>query len=218
MSLFAPLRFFCWVPFWPSAVFCRSFLRIISFSSTFVFITTGGSEVRADWSEAARDNFRTHYVIQLGEAGHDVSVFEAGRVADAGALEQLLLLYDVVSQSTGIAMPHKGGANSNRELTLGDSVSLLREAFGAERAVFVDSYSQIESSGVFMSQVLIAGVTGYAPPSQNMRITTTNVVDLSTADLVDTAHVMLGDPRHETESAGMVGRMLRDLETLSGGQ
>lgn len=181
-----------------------------------VFITTGGAEVRADWSEAARGNLRDHYADQLDGAGYRAVLFDVSSVADAEALEQLLLLYEVVAQSTPIDMPHKGGRNTNRELTLGDSVSLLRDAFGADRAVFVDSYSQIESSGVFMTQVLVGAATGYTPPSQNLRITTTNVVDLDDGALVDTAFVMLGDPRHHDESAGMVERMLRNLETLSG--
>ncbi len=34
-----------------------------------MFITTGGAEMRADWSEAARENFRTHMVANLDAAG-----------------------------------------------------------------------------------------------------------------------------------------------------
>lgn len=181
-----------------------------------VFITTGGAEVRADWSEAARENLRDHYLTQLGETGHRVTGFDESAVEDAYALQQLLALYEVVSQSTGLAMPHKGGHNSNRDLTLGDSVALLRESHDAERAVFIDSYSQIESSGVFLTQVMIGAATGYTPPSQNIRITTTNVVDLQTGDFLDTAFVMLGDPRHPEESADMVERMIGNLETFSG--
>ena len=180
-----------------------------------VFITTGGAQVRADWSEAARTYLHDHYVDQLEDGDHRVVGFDEGSVADVEALTQLLLLYEVVAQSTSIDMPHKGGRDTNRDLTLGQSVALLRDTFGANRAVFVDSYSQIESSGVFFTQVLVGAATGYTPPSQNMRLTTTNVVDLQTGEFLDTASVMLGDPRHPVESAGMVERMLDDLETLS---
>lgn len=190
-------------------------LLVMEPNAKVVFITTGGAEVRADWSEAARGHLRDHYIGQLGESGHRVVAFDESAVTNADELAQLLLLYEVVAQSTSIDMPHKGGRDANRELTLGDSVALLRDAFGADRAVFVDSYSQIESSGVFLSQVLIGTATGYTPPSQNLRITTTNVVDLEDGRLVDTAFVMLGDPRHPVESAGMVERMLRNLESLT---
>jgi len=176
-----------------------------------VFITTGGAEVRADWTEAAKLNLRGGFENQIGEQGYDVTRFDetAERNED---LEQLLLLYEVVSQSLDLRLPHKGGEQgSNYDISLGADTAMLREAYGSDYAVFIDHYSQIESGGVFMTQVMIGVATGYTPPSQNIRLTAGTVIDLNTGDVVDRNVVVFGDPRDETESANIVSRIMSDL-------
>lgn len=174
-----------------------------------VFITTGGAEVRADWTEAAKVNLQAGFVNQVGEAGYSITEFEEP-VAMDDALQQLLFLYEVVSASAETRMPHKPEGR-NEGLTLGANASLLRDAYGADRAIFIDHYSQIESSGVFMTQVLVSAATGYTPPSQNFRATIGTVVDLETGALEERAIAALGDARDETESANIVSRVLRNL-------
>lgn len=176
-----------------------------------VFITTGGAEVRADWTEAAKTNLRNGFDNQVGERGHNTTRFDEG--ADRSEeLEQLLLLYEVVSQSVDLRMPHKGGEmRSNHDITLGASASLLSEAYDTDYAIFIDHYSQIESGGVFMTQVLVGAATGVSIPSQNIRLTAGTVVDLETGDIVDRRAVFMGDPRDVDESANIVRRIMNDL-------
>lgn len=124
----------------------------------------------------------------------------------------MLLLYEVASLHIDDSMPHKGGGlRSNMDLTLGADASLLADEYGTDYAVFIDHYSQIESGGVFMTQVLATMATGYTPPSQNVRLTAGTVIDLSDGDLVDRRTVVLGDPRDLDESGHIVTRILNQL-------
>jgi hypothetical protein len=196
----------------PQARIERADFVVMEPNARVVFITTGGAELRADWTEAAKDNLRAGFHEQLEEIGQLVVDYQAPAEPNVD-LEQLLLLYEVVSQSADIMMPHKGGtAGSNYDITLGGSASLLGNAYGADYAMFVDHYSQIESGGVFMAQVLIGAATGYTPPSQNVRATAGTIIDLETGNIVDRAGVFLGDPRDVEESANIVSRIMRNLE------
>ncbi len=175
------------------------------------FITTGGAELRADWSEAAKINFDTHFHSQLSDAGYSVIKFDPEQ-EKADTLEQLLLLYEVASSQTGLVMPHKGkGITANANLTLGKDAQILKEAHGTDDALFVTHYSQIESGGVFASQVAIAALTGYAPASQNVRLTDGRMVDLETGDFGKAFTAYGGDPRDETESFGITERILQKI-------
>lgn len=181
-----------------------------------VFITTGGAEVRADWTAAAKSNLRGWFDTEIADLGYDTMLFDESAEQDA-ELEQLLLLYEVMSASIDLSMPHKGGGmGSNYDLTLGDSVSLLADAHDTDYAVFIDHYSQIESGGVFMTQVLVGAATGYTPPSQNIRLTAGTVVDLGSGDVVDRNIVFMGDPRDPDESNGIVRRIMNDLVLEAG--
>lgn len=177
-----------------------------------MFITTGGAEMRADWSEAARDNFRTHMISNLDAAGKSIVHFDPAHTEREPELSQLLLLWEVVSASTGTPMPHKGKKlDSNAKLTLGKSARKLADAYGADKAAFVNHYSQIESGGVFFAQVMIGAATGYVPASANMRATTTRIVDLQTGDIISTSTVAGGDPRDVEESQGITSRMMKSI-------
>ena len=177
-----------------------------------VFITTGGAEVRADWSEAANENFSTHMENQLEVGGHSLLIYEVAEEA-AEEIEQLLLLQELVTQSIGLVMPHKSQAGqTNQDLSLGTTISSLREMYDADYVLFTDHYSQIESGGVFLMQVAFAAGTGVAPPSQNLRFTRATVFDMETGDVVDTDIHMFGDPRDVGESSTIVSNLLKDIE------
>jgi hypothetical protein len=176
-----------------------------------VFITTGGAEVRADWTAQAKENLFSHFDTQVGEQGFDTVAFDADAERN-DQLDQLLLLYEVVAQHAGDNMPHKGGVGSNMDLTLGSDAALLGDTYDSDYAVFIDHYSQIESGGVFMTQVMIGVATGYTPPSQNIRLTAGTVIDLQTGDLVDREWVVMGDPRDVDESANIVSRIMNNLD------
>lgn len=176
------------------------------------FITTGGMEVRADWTEAAKDNFETHMETKLDSAGKSHIDFDPAKHETDDEIQQLLLLWEVVAASTGTPMPHKGKTlDSNQNLTLGKTASKLADVYGADKAVFVNHYSQIESGGVFLTQVMIGAATGYVPPSANVRATTTRIVDLETGEILSTGSAFGGDARDPGESLGITTRMLKSI-------
>lgn len=184
-----------------------------------MFITTGGSELRADWSEAAQTNLTTHLETYVADQGLTMVSFDED-AEKSEDLEQLLLLAEVVRNSAALNMPHKPkttgnsllSGNNRADLTLGDNVSLLKEAYGAEQVVFVDHYSQIESSGMFMAQVLIGAATGYVPVSQNFRGTVATVIDLDTGQITSRNFATMGDSRDVGESKGIVDRVMKKIE------
>ncbi|MFN3912876.1 hypothetical protein [Hyphomonas sp.] len=177
-----------------------------------MFITTGGAELRADWTEAAKTNFNTHMASKLEAAGKSRIPFDPARHEADEDISQLLLLWDVVAASTGTPMPHKGKKlDSNQKLTLGKSAIKLADAYGADKAIFVSHYSQIESGGVFLTQVMIGAATGYVPPSANVRATSTRIVDLKTGDILSTGSAFGGDARDPEESGGITTRMLKSI-------
>jgi len=176
------------------------------------FITTGGAEVRADWTEAAKDNFETHVEASLDSAGKSRIDFDPAKHETDDEIQQLLLLWEVVAASTGTPMPHKGKKlDSNQNLTLGKTASKLADVYGADKAVFVNHYSQIESGGVFLTQVMIGAATGYVPPSANVRATTTRIVDLETGEILSTGSAFGGDARDPGESLGITTRMMKSI-------
>lgn len=176
-----------------------------------VFVTTGGADVRADWSETAKENFKTNFSEVLTGQGYSFAAYEAAE-QPSDDVEQLLLLQELVTQSLTMNIPHKEGKGwNNTDLTLGPTASLLKDEHGANRAVFVDHRSQIESSGVFMMQVAIGAATGYVPPSQNLRFSRVSVYDLDTGELLNTKFHGFGDPRNIDESRNIVTNLTKDF-------
>lgn len=188
-----------------------------------VFITTGGAEPRADWSQSANDNFSTHFATQLEAKGLSIAYFDP-ELDGSDELEQVLALQEVVNDAMFVVPPHKveasravkkAGGDHQAELfeglTLGNEASLLKDIYGSEHALFVDHYSQIESGGVFLMQVAIGAATGYVPPSQNIRFSRGTVFDLETGDVVDTQTHFFGDPRDVGESSNIVTKIVSEL-------
>ena len=176
-----------------------------------VFITTGGAEPRADWSDAARMNFESHVSDQLTANGHSFMSYETSEDT-SDDIEQLMLLQELVTASLSMHIPHKeGNGYNNTDLSLGDSVSLLRGENDVDEVLFVDHYSQIESSGVFLMAVAVGTVTGYVPPSNNVRFSRFSTFDMETGDLTNTAIHMFGDPRDVGESQNIVSNLMRGM-------
>ena len=127
-------------------------------------------------------------------------------------IEQLMLLQELVTASLSMHIPHKeGNGFNNTDLSLGDSVSLLRGESDIDEVLFVDHYSQIESSGVFLMAVAVGTVTGYVPPSNNVRFSRFSTFDMETGDLTNTAIHMFGDPRDVGESQNIVSNLMRGM-------
>lgn len=176
-----------------------------------VFITTGGAESRADWSATATENFVSHFQNHLETFGLTVLNYNSEDEISP-ELEQLMLLEEVVNESLFLNIPHKPGKGlNNTDLTLGSTAAMLKEAYGTDKALFVNHYSQIESSGVFLLAVAVGTATGYTPPSQNLRFTRGTVFDLETGDMLSTQSHLFGDPRSVSESENITRNVMKGL-------
>lgn len=179
-----------------------------------VFVTTGGSDVRADWSEQAEANLLQSLQAELAESGENVSLYDASVHASPEA-EQALLLNQAVTDALAahvvfmdvmsFAGPLPHVTAENRETyTLGESVRALAPGVEADYALFMTSRSQIESSGLFMAKVLIGAATGYVPATANFRGTYISLVDLHTGEVVWLRGWNMGDPRNPAEAASIM--------------
>ncbi len=177
-----------------------------------VFITTGGSEARADWTAQAKENFTKHFQNHVESAGLSVAHFndEAELTPE---LEQLFLLEEVVNTTLFSVIPHKQKSGVHHsDLTLGSSAAKLKDVYKTDKALFIDHYSQIESGGVFLLSAAIVTATGFTPESQNIRFTRGTVFDLETGNLISTKAHLFGDPRSESESASITNSVMKGLK------
>lgn len=184
------------------------------------FVTTSGPEYRADWTEAARANLMASLETQLEAGNETVLTFEADE-GEAEAVRQLLLLNQAVTdammthtvfvdpQTYAGPLPHK----EPRELdyTLGESVAALTGEDAADYALFLTSRAYIESSGLFLTKMMIGVATGgnYVPPSANFRGTMVSLVDLDSGDVVWLGTTLQGDPREADEAANIMERVFK---------
>ncbi|MEO0983134.1 MAG: hypothetical protein AAFX03_10835 [Pseudomonadota bacterium] len=181
------------------------------------FFTTGGQEMRADWTERATENLSSALRTELENSGETVIQF----VASEGGTEeirQLLLLNEAVTQTVrdhvGIAganvipspLPHR--AARRLDYTLGAQATELADAFDADYAAFLVSRAQFESSGVFMRSVFVGTLTGFVPASQRFRGTYVSLVDLKSGDVVWVNGRTVGDPRDPEEAADIAAAIM----------
>ena len=177
-----------------------------------VFITTGGSEVRADWTAQAKENFTNHFENHVEGAGLSVAHFN-DEAEISPELEQLFLLEEVINTTLFSVIPHKQKSGVHHtDLTLGSSAAELKDVYKTDKALFINHYSQIESGGVFLLSAAIVTATGFAPESQNIRFTRGTVFDLETGKLVSTNVHLFGDPRSETDSERITSSVMKGLQ------
>ncbi len=177
-----------------------------------VFITTGGSEVRADWTAQAKENFTNHFQNHVEGAGLSVAHFN-DEAELSPELQQLFLLEEVVNTTLFSVIPHKQKSGVHHsDLTLGSSAAKLKNVYRADKALFINHYSQIESGGVFLLSAAIVTATGFSPESQNIRFTRGTVFDLETGNLVSTNVHLFGDPRSETDSERITRSVMKGLK------
>ncbi len=184
-----------------------------------VFVTTGGSETRADWSQQAEANLLRAVQSQLLQSGERASVYDASELSREA--QQTLLLNQAITDAlaahvvfmdiTTFAGPLPHVTAENRvPYTLGESVRALAPNAQADYALFLTSRAQIESGGLFMAKVLIGAATGYVPASANFRGTYVSIVDLRTGEVVWLRSYNMGDPRNENEANSIVQQIFKD--------
>jgi hypothetical protein len=184
-----------------------------------VFITTGGAEPRADWTETATANLMTELKAELERSGETIMTYEPAAEPD-DKLTQLNLLSEVVfgtlvgntnlnnGEITGFMLPHRKGQKA--DYTLGPDAALLAQGYeGADYALFFNSYSQIESGGSFLAKVAIGAVTGYVPATANIRGHGLMLIDLETGDAAWSSSAFGSDPRQPNEAKSVITNLFK---------
>lgn len=180
-----------------------------------IFVTTGGSEPRADWTEQAKTNLTEALVSQLQASGERVTVYDAAN--ETPEVQQALLLQEAVTDALAAhvvfigpgfmgQLPHQ--RTQPETYSLADTVGVLAPNAEADYAMFLTSRAQIESGGLFMTKVLIGAATGYTPASADFRGTYISLVDLRTGEVVWLDSALMGDPRDPAEAATIISQIL----------
>ncbi|HVK79890.1 MAG TPA: hypothetical protein VM915_04695 [Verrucomicrobiae bacterium] len=181
------------------------------------FVTTGGADVRADWSQQAEANLVQALQTELSQTGERATIYDVNLHGSPDS-EQALLLNEAVTDALAAhvvfmdiatfagPLPHVT-AESRETYTLGESVRALAPGAEADYALFMTSRSQIESSGLFMAKVLIGAATGYVPATANFRGTYVSLVDLRTGEVVWLRGWNMGDPRNPDEAASIMNEI-----------
>lgn len=181
------------------------------------FVTTGGAELRADWTEQAKANLMAALLRELAESGETVTLYDSAEPTEAA--HQALLLNQAVTDAFAAhvvfmdasfvgALPHQ---SRQREIyTLGASVRDLTPNTQAQYALFLTSRTQIESSGLSAANALVSIVAGYTPASANFRGVYISLVDLRTGEIVWLHGHNQGDPRSPQEAASMLDEIFED--------
>ncbi|MBU6374306.1 MAG: hypothetical protein KJS97_16405 [Alphaproteobacteria bacterium] len=171
------------------------------------FLTTSGPEKRADWNEMAKANMIKAVTAEL-QATKETVVRPALSADQADAAQQIILLQQAVTAAMPMLQPLLPHQRKHKETyTIGPGAALLAGDTGADYAVLVDVRAVIESSGVFLTQMMISMATGVTPASQNFRGTSVSVFDLKSGELVWKKLVVYGDARTEAESADIARRI-----------
>ena len=158
----------------------------------FYVLTAGGvSEPQPDWTEAARRNFVSAAQTQLRAHGHSLVAMDPN-VADE-TISQYEKLHESVAGTIlqnyfGFAkLPSKQGVF---DYSVGPGVSVLRDRYGADYALFV-FYRDYRSSGGRMAFAFLAAAVGGIVGTGN-QFGFASLVDLTSGDIVWCREVDIG--------------------------
>ena len=178
-------------------------------------ISAGGvSEPRADWTEAAQQNFRQALAGQGQRLGEQVDALSPAQLEQFG---QVLALQRAVADAIwlhhngSLKLPTKDG---RLDWSLGGAVRPLKEATGADYALFTwmrDSYASGERKATMVAMALLGALTlggqqvGYA-----------TLVDLNTGRVVwhNELDRMAGDLREPAPATETVEALLKGFPGL----
>ena len=177
----------------------------------------GTADVRADWTEAAIENFTNSITSHLEGTGETVKVFEDFE-GDMEDVSQLLLLQQHVADAMtthvvpvfpgGFAgvLPHK---KDKEKLTynLGDGVSVLQEQTGADYAAFLTNRSIVESTGSAIFKLMLGVQT------TEFKGTYVTLVDLKSGEVVwlnaeTSGGILSSDPRNPDNTTKVINKIM----------
>lgn len=178
-------------------------------------ISAGGvAEPRADWTEAAQENFAQALAAQgqrLGSGTLKLSPAQLEELHEVAALHRAVARAISIHHRGGLKLPTKDG---RLDWSLGQGVRPLKERTGADYALFTwmrDSYASKERKATMVALALLGGIStggeqeGYA-----------SLVDLNTGRVVWFNRVdrMWGDLRSLRGAEETVDALLKDFPEL----
>lgn len=188
----------------------------------------GMDEPNAEWTEQARANIQNALEDRAGTMNAKVRFIDELEGENARLLSDYRSLFEAVSGSmfTHVTVGDKlatkqvvrqvenGGRTRERRIdtldwTLGPGAAELRQATGADYAMFVFTHDAYGTAGRKVAQVLAAGLFGAYVPA-GVHIGYAGLVDLQTGNIVwfNTDLQMGGDPREEEGAVKRVGQLM----------
>ncbi len=185
----------------------------------------GLDEPNADWTATARANIqsamesnaqarsaRLEFLDDLeGENAELLNGYRGLFEAVSASMFQHIALGDRLPTKTGSVTTSSGKQRKYNKLdwTLGPETVRLREATGADYAMFVYTHDSYGDAGRKVAQVLMAGLFGAYMPA-GVHIGYSGLVDLHNGDIVwfNTDLAMGGDPRKREGAEKRVGQLL----------
>lgn len=166
----------------------------------------GLSEAREDWSRDGRTNLAEAIRGEL-QGRHPVEMLDPAQSME-GRTGQLLRLHEAVGQTIvgfGPQMPTKKGSF---DWTLGDGTKVLREAKGADYALFVTARGTYASAGR-KALMIGAAMLGVGIPLGNQMVYA-SLVDLRTGRVVWFSTALAG-PQADMRNADGARSLAKDL-------
>lgn len=183
----------------------------------YLLTASGLPEPNAEWTEAARANFRTALLDYSGTIGADIEPIDADNV---GPDE---VKYDTLHSAVGLSLlqhhfgmyklPSKAG---NFDWSLGPGVSDMGRQYGADYALFV-YYRDYQASGGRWAMAILAAAAGYGVVTGSEH-GFASLVDLKSGDIVwfNVVNVGQGELRDPEGAAATVRGLFADIPTARG--
>ena len=189
----------------------------------------GMDEPNAEWTEQARENIQQQLRAQAGYLNANLRFIDELEGENAELLTEYRALFETVSGAVfqhvtmGDTLKTKqleqsyetGGRTKTRTIntldwTLGPGAARLKEATGADYAMFVFTHDAYGDAGRKVAQVLMAGLFGAYVPA-GVHIGYAGLVNLETGNVVwfNTDLAMGGDPRKEEGAEKRVRQLMK---------
>ncbi len=179
----------------------------------FYVLTAGGvPEPQPDWTDTAERNFLNAARSETELRGANIQIM------DESIIDESLVAYEKLHQAVGVTildhhlgqykLPSKG---EKFDLSLGPGVSVLKDRYGADYAMFV-FYRDYRSSGGRMALAIFAAAVGVGVATGGQG-GFASLVDLNTGDVVwfNRVSVGTGDLREPEGAKNTVGVLLGSM-------
>lgn len=183
----------------------------------YLLTASGLPEPNAEWTDAARANFRTAVSHYASEIGADIEIIDADNL---GADE---IKYDTLHSAVGrtLLRHHFGGAplpskEGRFDWSLGPGVQSIGQQHDADYALFV-YYRDYQASGGRVAFAILAAAAGVAATTGS-EYGFASLVDLKTGDIVwfNTVYAGQGELREPDGASKTVATLLKELPTARG--